>query len=44
MAFIEGDVYATIGDNVYVEVISFKKTLDDATMRNKIIFHKPGLN
>ena len=29
--------------NAYVEIMSFKKVIDDATMRNKIFFHKLGL-
>lgn len=29
--------------NTYVEIMSFKKVIDDATMRNKIFFHKLNL-
>lgn len=29
--------------NAYVEIMSFKKVIEDATMRNKIFFHKLGL-
>ena len=29
--------------NAYVKIMSFKKVIDDATMRNKIFFHKLGL-
>ena len=29
--------------NAYVEVMSFRKVIEDATMRNKIFFHKLGL-
>ena len=29
--------------NAYVEIMSFKKVIDDATMRNKIFFYKLGL-
>lgn len=29
--------------NAYVEIMSFRKVIEDATMRNKIFFHKLGL-
>lgn len=29
--------------NAYVEIMSFKKVIEDATMRNKIFFHKLGI-
>lgn len=29
--------------NAYVEIMSFKKVIQDAAMRNKIFFHKLGL-
>ena len=29
--------------HAYVEIMSFKKVIEDATMRNKIFFHKLGL-
>lgn len=29
--------------NAYVEIMPFKKVIDDATMRNKILFYKLNL-
>ena len=29
--------------NAYVEIMSFRKVIEDATMRNKIFFHKLDL-
>lgn len=32
------------GINLYIEVVSFEKILEDATMRNKIFFKKLGID